>query len=202
MQKCNENAANRYSYVGEVYNVGECVQKQQVLQSLKPEWRDLHEKGYIHIHDLDAYGLTYNCLTFDILRDFPYERFQGLSDTKKITGAFDYLRKLFADIGNEQSGGMALANFDNKYATILKKLGVEFTPQNQETISACIYNLFYNINILNTIFNNIYKYIIHNTLICIFHKFYLTTVCLHNKFISPACAGIYFFHNCHTIKVR
>ena len=22
MQKCNENAANRYSYVGEVYNVG------------------------------------------------------------------------------------------------------------------------------------------------------------------------------------
>ena len=141
MQKCNENAANRYSYVGEVYNVGECVQKQQVLQSLKPEWRDLHEKGYIHIHDLDAYGLTYNCLTFDILRDFPYERFQGLSDTKKITGAFDYLRKLFADIGNEQSGGMALANFDNEYATILKKLGVEFTPQNQETISACIYNL-------------------------------------------------------------
>ena len=71
MQKCNENAANRYSYVGEVYNVGECVQKQQVLQSLKPEWRDLHEKGYIHIHDLDAYGLTYNCLTFDVLRDFP-----------------------------------------------------------------------------------------------------------------------------------
>ena len=49
MQKCNENAANRYSYVGEVYNVGECAQKQQVLQSLKPEWRDLYEKGYIHI---------------------------------------------------------------------------------------------------------------------------------------------------------
>lgn len=29
MQKCNENAANRYSYVGEVYNVGERKEKKK-----------------------------------------------------------------------------------------------------------------------------------------------------------------------------
>mgnify|MGYP003296589624 CR=1 FL=1 len=29
MQKCNENAANRYSYVGEVYNVGERKRKEE-----------------------------------------------------------------------------------------------------------------------------------------------------------------------------
>ena len=54
MQKCNENAANRYSYVGEVYNVGESKRKEEILNSLPTEWSDLHKKGYIHIHDLDA----------------------------------------------------------------------------------------------------------------------------------------------------
>ena len=72
MQKCNENAANRYSYVGEVYNVGERKRKEEILNSLPTEWSDLHKKGYIHIHDLDAYGLTYNCLTFNLLKDNNY----------------------------------------------------------------------------------------------------------------------------------
>ena len=106
MQKCNENAANRYSYVGEVYTLGERAKKKEILASLPKEWRELHEKGFIHIHDLDAYGLTYNCLTFDILRDFPYERFVGMSQTRKIITTFEYLKNLFCDIGNEQSGGM------------------------------------------------------------------------------------------------
>lgn len=52
-QNNNENAANRYSYVGNNY-------------SLPEEWSKLHKDGYIHIHDLDAYGQTYNCLTFDL----------------------------------------------------------------------------------------------------------------------------------------
>lgn len=44
MQKCNENAANRYSYVGEVYNVGERKRKEEILNSLPTEWSDLHKK--------------------------------------------------------------------------------------------------------------------------------------------------------------
>ena len=47
MQKCNENAANRYSYVGEVYTEGERKRKKEILDSLPSEWRDLHEKGSI-----------------------------------------------------------------------------------------------------------------------------------------------------------
>ena len=70
-QNKNDNAANRKSYVGKVYNLGEKQEKKRILSSLKPEWAKLHEEGYIHIHDLDAYGLTYNCLTFDILNAFP-----------------------------------------------------------------------------------------------------------------------------------
>ena len=143
MQKCNENAANRYSYVGEVYSFGERAKKKEILSSLPKEWRELHEKGFIHIHDLDAYGLTYNCLTFDILRDFPYERFVGMSQTRKIIATFEYIKNLFCDIGNEQSGGMALANFDNDIATILQKLGVELNETNAEIIADSIHQLIH-----------------------------------------------------------
>ena len=141
MQKCNENAANRYSYVGEVYNVGESKRKEEILNSLPTEWSDLHKKGYIHIHDLDAYGLTYNCLTFNLLKDFPYERFKDMNEQRKILATFEYIKKLFADIGNEQSGGMAIANFDNEIAYILENLGVAFNEDNKNTIANAIYNL-------------------------------------------------------------
>ena len=75
-QNTNENAANRTSYIGHVYTVGERAYKKEILDSLPAEWKDLHTKGYIHIHDLDAYGLTYNCLTFNLVPNFPYERFK------------------------------------------------------------------------------------------------------------------------------
>ena len=141
MQKCNENAANRYSYVGEVYNLGERARKNEILSSLPAEWSKLHKEGFIHIHDLDAYGLTYNCLTFDILRDFPYERFKNMSNTRKIIATFEYLKNLFTDIGNEQSGGMALANFDNDIATIFQNLGVGLDETSKEIIADCIHQL-------------------------------------------------------------
>lgn len=140
MQKCNENAANRYSYVGEVYNIGEKKFKSDVLNSLKPEWKKLHEEGYIHIHDLDAYGLTYNCLTFNILEDFPYEQFANYSEQRKIVGYFDYLKNLFTDMGNEQSGGMALANYDVDTAKIFARLKVDIM-QNRKLLSACTADL-------------------------------------------------------------
>lgn len=122
----NDNAANRTSYVGYVYNVGEKAFKKEILNSIKPEWSKLHKEGYIHIHDLDAYGLTYNCLTFDLIKKFPYEEFDNLSDSRKILRLFEFIKDLFTKLGNEQSGGMAFANFDNEIAEVLDKLNVNY----------------------------------------------------------------------------
>lgn len=140
MQKCNENAANRYSYVGEVYNIGEKDIKRRILDGLNPEWKALHENGYIHIHDLDAYGLTYNCLTFNILADFPFEKFKAYTVSRKITAFYDYLKSLFSSVGNEQSGGMALANYDNDTAEIFLRIGVDVS-KNEELIRSCTADL-------------------------------------------------------------
>lgn len=136
-QNKNDNAANRKSYVGAIYNVGEKQVKDTVLHSIKPEWAALHNDGYIHIHDLDAYGLTYNCLTFDILNAFPYSQFKGLNEAEMIIGVFDFLKELLAKMGNEQSGGMAFANFDNDFAEIFINLGISYTT-NKELFRATI----------------------------------------------------------------
>lgn len=140
-QSSNDNAANRLSYVGNVYNVGEKAVKSETLNNMSSRWAELHTKGYIHIHDLDAYGKTYNCLTFDLLREFPYEQFEGLSNTAKIIRIFGYLKILLADMGNEQSGGMAFANFDNDLATIFEKLNLSDNKQIRAIISECIADL-------------------------------------------------------------
>lgn len=64
-----------------------------------------------------------------------------MNEQRKILATFEYINKLFADIGNEQSGGMAIANFDNEIAYILENLGVAFNEDNKNTIANAIYNL-------------------------------------------------------------
>lgn len=148
-QNKNDNAANRKSYVGEIYNVGEEQTKENNLEMLNPEWANLHRDGYIHIHDLDAYALTYNCLTFDILNAFPYSEFQNLSEVKKIISTFDFIKELVVKMGNEQSGGMAFANFDNDFATIFTNIGVDFR-NNKDLIAASIHSLILFCNNIHT----------------------------------------------------
>ena len=65
-----ENASQRKSFVGVLFDKGEKYYKNEVLDNLPSEWAELHRSGKIHIHDLEAYGLTYNCLTFNLLNKF------------------------------------------------------------------------------------------------------------------------------------
>lgn len=139
-QNSNENAANRLSYVGHVYGIGESVIKSRILESIPEKWADLHRKGYIHIHDLDAYGLTYNCLTFDM----DHLDLSGIDDPTepgRIIGLFSLLRLLIEEYGNEQSGGMAFANFDNDIDEMLVRLDVSDAEANNSILRSCIRNL-------------------------------------------------------------
>ncbi|MBO6073104.1 hypothetical protein J6P59_05835 [bacterium] len=97
----------------------------------------MHRSGAIHIHDLDAYDLTYNCLTFDLINKFPYHEFSNLDEIGKIVRLFSFLKNLFTKLGNEQSGGMAFANFDNEMATVLNNLNVDY-KKHQELIASCM----------------------------------------------------------------
>ncbi|GAA5414308.1 anaerobic ribonucleoside-triphosphate reductase [Ureaplasma ceti] len=134
-----DNAADRQSYVGILNKKGEQAYKKDILASLPTELANLHKEGYIHIHDLDAYGLTYNCLGFNLLQGFPYNSIKNLRcDAEKIIKTFDFLKELFEKMGNEQSGGMSLINFDIDLAQIFQKVGVTAYQENTIIFESCI----------------------------------------------------------------
>ncbi len=136
-QNNNENAANRSSYVGYVYDIGEQSVKERILNSLPEKWAKLHRDGYIHIHDLDAYGLTYNCLTFDI-DHLDLRTIDDKSEQGRIIALFSYLELMIEDYGNEQSGGMAFGNFDNDIDAMLNRLSVSDTIENRAILRSCL----------------------------------------------------------------
>jgi ribonucleoside-triphosphate reductase len=137
-----DNAADRMTFVGEIFSLGEAKRREEVLKRLPPEWSTLHKDGHIHIHDLDAFGLTYNCLTVDLRKFFPYERFIGRSPEAKIIGLFDFLKEFLTKLGNEQSGGMAFANFDIEAADVLSRLGFSVLDINEAVFNAALGSFF------------------------------------------------------------
>jgi ribonucleoside-triphosphate reductase len=137
-----ENAADRMTYVGEVFTIGERKRKQDILASLPSELSTLHKDGYVHIHDLDAWGLTYNCLALDLRDFFPYERFNDFSNEAKIIGLFDFLKEFLTKLGNEQSGGMAFTNFDMEVAGVFERLGLPQTEMNDLLLRAAVASFY------------------------------------------------------------
>jgi ribonucleoside-triphosphate reductase (formate) len=141
-----ENAAERDTYVGDIFKIGETEQKRRVLESLEainPRYADLHNEGLIHIHDLDAYGETYNCLTLNILNKFPYDLFESGDDVWRIHKLFDHFRAILSRLGNEQSGGMSFGNFDEDVSAILKKLDIPLNENNRKNIKAGVSSLIH-----------------------------------------------------------
>ncbi|MBD3214355.1 MAG: hypothetical protein GF311_17220 [Candidatus Lokiarchaeota archaeon] len=125
-----KHAAQRKTLVGYVYNEGSNHIKEKVLDSLDEKFSSAHREGRIHIHDLEAYGESYNCLTPDLVKGFPYDEINDNSDVYKIMEIFYYLKKIVIGLGNEQSGGIGFGNFDCDMSEILTKLDVSL---NQET---------------------------------------------------------------------
>ena len=138
------NAADRKSYVGEIYNIGK-----ETFEYSELDYPNNYPNGYMYVHDKDAYGRTYNCLGFDIKNAFPYKDFEGLDKTLIIVRTFDFMKELFAKMGNEQSGGMALVNFDIDFAQIFTKLGVNFKG-NEPLFKACIRSMILWCNNMHT----------------------------------------------------
>jgi ribonucleoside-triphosphate reductase len=137
-----ENAADRMTYVGEVFTIGERKRKQDILAKLPEAWSALHNGGDIHIHDLDAWGLTYNCLAVDLREFFPYDRFSALTVEAKIIGLFDFLKEFLTKLGNEQSGGMAFANFDIEVAEVFERIGISLENINDVLLRAAITSFY------------------------------------------------------------
>ena len=133
-----EHAAQRKTFVGLVYSRGSKEIKETILNSLEMRFSKLHREGKIHIHDLEAYGETYNCLTPDLLRDFPYIEFKNYSDSRKLIEIFNYFKYIIVGLGNEQSGGIGFGNFDKDVESIYNNLNIPTSESNLQLLRDCI----------------------------------------------------------------
>lgn len=141
-----EHAAQRKTFVGLVYAKGSSEIKETILNSLEDRFSKLHREGRIHIHDLEAYGITYNCLTPNILQGFPYDQFEHYSELRKILEILNYYKLIIVGLGNEQSGGIGIPNFDGEIETLYKNLNISINDNNLQFLSECIDSLMKWIN--------------------------------------------------------
>lgn len=109
MNKDRELANSTGNASEAIVESGEKTKKQFILNSLPLQFAELHRSQSIHIHDLEFYDVTYNCI--------------GL-DAASLIGSGDFsfshaVRRLFrgiVDLTNRQSGGIGMINFDKDMA--------------------------------------------------------------------------------------
>ena len=133
-----DNASQRRTYVGYVYEAGTKIIQKQVLDELDEKYSNLHREGKIHIHDLEAYGQTYNCLQMNILQGFPYDKLKEFSNFRKIIEIFNYYKNVIVKLGNEQSGGIGFPNFDEELNILFNRLAIPNTEENLQVLKDSI----------------------------------------------------------------
>ena len=129
-----DNASQRLKASSYIFNIGSREAKRRTLEKLDPRFTSLHNEGKIHIHDLETYNYTYNCLQMDVLHGFPYEQFSRFSDFRKISGIFGHYQNLIMKLGHEQSGGIGFPNFDEELAVLFERLDLEDNDINRQIL--------------------------------------------------------------------
>ncbi len=149
----NDNAAIRENFVNHIYEIGVKERKHDILSSLPDDMAELHQKGYIHIHDLEAFGLVYNCCIPNIYNFInpPNEHF--FTSEGKILYLFSQYKLLITSLGTTQSGGIGFANFDQEISDFFTMFHIPFTCTTQAFLEDAIYDFLYWINTTRTRYN-------------------------------------------------
>ena len=133
-----ENAAVRKNYVSEIYEEGVSQTKKYILNEIHYQHSKLHKEGYIHIHDLEAYGKVYNCSTPDLKGYFNYKELYKLSTHGAIMEIFNLYKELIVNLATNQSGGIGFANFDIDMSEHMRELEIRYTDDNVEFYKECL----------------------------------------------------------------
>lgn len=143
-----DDAAIRGSFAGDIYQKGIKIEKQNVLDSLPKRFKELHEAGYVHIHDLEGYDKVYNCCTPDLRTYFSTRDLIGASDAAKVMNFFNSLKNLITTLALNQTGGIGFANIDDDIAFVFHRYDtVRYIDENISFVKDCIVDL---LNWINT----------------------------------------------------
>ena len=153
----NENAnMSAMTPAGQMMKFASEVSKIYALENLvSPQFKEAHEKGLIHIHDLDFYSSkTTTCLQYDLENMFEngfYTKHGYIREAQSISTYATLATIIFQTNQNEQHGGQAIPAFDfymakgvlksfrrhlkKRILSFLKiKNGIEVTKEQEENI--------------------------------------------------------------------
>ena len=119
-EKLLRNLANsNMNASGVVVKAGEDNEKKRILSSVVPEKdRIAHESKLIHMHDLEFYDTTYNCIGVNVAKLIGDEEMSFGMAIRRLT------RKIIS-LTNAQAGGIGFLDFDNDMAIYVKEESVE-----------------------------------------------------------------------------
>lgn len=83
----------------------------------------LHEERWIHIHDKEYTGVSYNCIGIE-LREKLNQLKENLEEME-IDDALDYIFQVIVNLTNDQSGGIGFINIDSDLAEFVQEVSEE-----------------------------------------------------------------------------
>lgn len=126
VETSRENANINNSPSAKMLQIAMAASKQYYLTNLLPE--DLataHRRGDIHIHDLDYYSKTLNCLQIDLDRLFSEGFNTGygfIRPPQRVSSAAAQAAIILQSNQNDMFGGQSFPHFDKSMATLIRHM--------------------------------------------------------------------------------
>lgn len=146
IETSRENANIGNSPSAKMLQIASAASKQYYLSKVVPsDMADAHRKGDVHIHDLDYYGKTLNCLQIDLekllLNGFN-TGYGYIRPPKRISSASAQAAIILQSNQNDMFGGQSFPHFDKAMAKVMQTLPEK--PEYDEVyqaMEALVYNL-------------------------------------------------------------
>ena len=121
-ERDNANVGNNFS--AKLLQIASGANKYANLATMPKEHAKAHEQGDIHIHDIDSFNLTINCLQIDtgkVLNKGFNTGYGTIRRPKSIESAAELSCILLQSTQNDMFGGQSHVNFDNDMADFVEE---------------------------------------------------------------------------------
>ncbi len=141
-----ENANISNSPSAKMLQIAMAASKKYYLTNLLPEeFAQAHNQGDMHIHDLDYYGKTLNCLQIDLgklLKEGFNTGYGYIRSPKRISSAAAQSAIILQSNQNDMFGGQSFPHFDKSMGDVIRGLK-EKPPENEvfQAMEGVVYNL-------------------------------------------------------------
>ncbi len=151
VETSRENANVNNSPSAKMLQIAMAASKQYYLSNLVPEeFARAHVEGSFHIHDLDYYSKTLNCLQIDLsqlLQEGFNTGYGFIRPPKRIASAAAQSAIILQSNQNDMFGGQSFPHFDRSMGEVIR--GLKKQPDYEEIYQA-MEGLIYNLNTMHS----------------------------------------------------